>query len=1389
MRTTLLVPVLAFILHAGGLLAQTAPGHGRQFGVLGNCGFDILQHAADSDPATREERKRIERELYRLLDRGKPAGGRGVLGSESYVIPVVVHIIHDNGPENISDDDVKLGIRHLNEAFANIGAYDSTNGVSIGIEFCLAKQDELGRFTTGITRTQSPLTEMTMESDDGELKNLSRWDTKRYLNIWLVREITSRASGPGVSGYAYPLTARGGPRDGVVNEARLFAGNTDQAKIHVHEVGHYLGLYHTFQGACGNDDCLQQGDYICDTPPDATSSPVPCEIVVNSCHDDDADHSVNNPFRPVSLGGVGDQPDMSNDYMDYGLQGCLNSFTEGQRLRMIAVLTHERQSLLASVGCINPCRNQIQARFSASSTLIDAGTPLVLANLSTGATSFLWKKDGAPFSSQLSPQITFTTQGTYTITLVASNDDPACTAEDSLSIVVRCPITSDFSMSASSIQPGGRVTFTMTSGGGVANEWFIDGESYGTAGGFSHIFPVAGGYQVYLVTFNGTCYDTVKKLIKVGDCRNSKEGNVWYFGQNAALDFNEGTPKLIPDRSHLLREGISSICNSHGSLLMYADGEKVWNRAGAVMQNGDGLGGSSWSAQSCVIVPAPKSDSLYYIFTVSNWTDIAPALRYSIVDMSRDGGFGAVITKGVLLDSMVSERVAAVFHEDCEDIWIVSHEMGNHTFVAFRLLPEGVDTVPVRSNVGGVSEGTNRYGGLKFSPSGRKLGSALGGSSVDPTLEVFNFDPGTGIVSHPLTLAESGWLPNAYSCEFSPDENLFYACGIGERYIYQYDLRGGLDGTIRASRFTVSMTGDQKSGLQLGPDGVIYIAKPEQPFLGAITLPNIRGAGCTYRSSAIPMSGKTCLLGLPNGITGYTMKPLTVDGPATVCGSDSGVIYRSHGGWCARGRNVWSVTGPATLAATPQGDAALSFTGRGTVSLTLENQGTCGSVYDTTTITVLDGVRVDLGPDTVFCSVNGLTLDAGSLPAHYKWSDGSTGRTLTVHEGGRYWVKVASADGCTATDTIEVTEEPIGSDFSLGPDRSICGGEVAVIDAGPGYSAYRWQDGTDGRYYTAYTTGEYWVTVERRCGGPLTDTIALTSGSRRLIDLGADILVCSGDTVKLGGSGAPGLYYFWSTGDTTPTIGVTEAGRYWAIATDGICQSADTVDVGFTQGGAMLELPDLTATPVAPGQEIAVPLRLTVDGRSPGAGMALSFRLRFNGTLFRPVAGMAPGELRGGERTIRIDATTTGSDTVAIVRLQGLLGDALVTDLTVDSVELASICSSGLIVRDGRMAVTVCSGRLGSRLVKSGGALKLAVRGDGSHGDPIEVSYDLIEQGVTRLRLVDALGRSVRIVAEGGMEPGSYMSGIDPAALPSGSYFLRLETPTSTVTRRVVIRK
>ena len=121
--------------------------------------------------------------------------------------------------------------------------------------------------------------------------------------------------------------------------------------------------------------------------------------------------------------------------------------------------------------------------------------------------------------------------------------------------------------------------------------------------------------------------------------RGQGEGNIWYFGANAGIDFNSGTATAVTNGSLNSFEGCASICDAGGNLLFYTDGVTVFNSNHAAMPNGTGLSGHDNSTQSAIIVKKPGSTSKYYIFTTDFQANIN-GLQYSEVDMTLQGGLG-----------------------------------------------------------------------------------------------------------------------------------------------------------------------------------------------------------------------------------------------------------------------------------------------------------------------------------------------------------------------------------------------------------------------------------------------------------------------------------------------------------------------------------------------------------------------------------------------------------------------------------------------------------------------------------------------------------------------------------------------------------------------------
>ncbi len=121
--------------------------------------------------------------------------------------------------------------------------------------------------------------------------------------------------------------------------------------------------------------------------------------------------------------------------------------------------------------------------------------------------------------------------------------------------------------------------------------------------------------------------------------------------------------------------------------------------------------------------------------------------------------------------------------------------------------------------------------------------------------------------------------------------------------------------------------------------------------------------------------------------------------------------------------------------------------------------------------------RISLGPDTAFCAGQRLTLNAHfPFPATYRWQNGTTDSTLTVTQTGLYALTITCP--CrTYTDTVRVTVR--NPDLQLGADTSVCDGHPIVLDAGPGYDRYRWQDNSTASTLTVSKPGLYVLDVER----------------------------------------------------------------------------------------------------------------------------------------------------------------------------------------------------------------------------------------------------------------------------------------------------------------------
>lgn len=433
-------------------------------------------------------------------------------------IPVVVHVIHlgesIGSGTNISDAQVNSAITSLSDAFRKrTGTIFNGGGVDTQIEFCLATKDPNGNPTSGINRINGTGTSNyqtiginSFGGNEASVKALSKWNNSKYCNIWVVSEIDNNNMGLGVMGFAYYPGASSNV-DGVVIQHNafgfdpdinlptgynLYADVTNENKVTIHEVGHYVNLYHTFEGDGAGSTCPSNvngcgsgsGDCCGDTPRHTRMDNQYCQ----------------SQAAALTCDGTSTRGYVSQFYMSYaGWQGCENAFSADQSSRMNASLAGPRSNLVSSsnltaTGCNVP---MLLASASISQTTGTnpscAGESLTFtATAVNGGTTpgYQWRVNGVNVGNNAT---------TYTASTLANGDVITCIVTSSLTNVTGSPSTSNsLTMSVNpilvpsvsiAVTTGSNMscldslvilTATPVNGGIPAYQWYVNGLYVGT---------------------------------------------------------------------------------------------------------------------------------------------------------------------------------------------------------------------------------------------------------------------------------------------------------------------------------------------------------------------------------------------------------------------------------------------------------------------------------------------------------------------------------------------------------------------------------------------------------------------------------------------------------------------------------------------------------------------------------------------------------------------------------------------------------------------------------------------------------------------------------------------------------------------------------------------
>lgn len=363
-------------------------------------------------------------------------------------IPIVVHIIHDNGVGNISDAQIYNAIQILNDDYQRMNADTLVTRQTIDapfkdiaagmdIEFKFAKIDPNGECTNGIVRVNAP--ELANNADDAckfsSNGGSDQWPPNRYFNIWVVNSIDNGGAAGTTLGYAYFPYGGAGPEYGILMRNDAFgvigtAAGSDGRTL-THEMGHALGLPHIFDAGfggangCHTNDCTANGDYSCDTPPQ-TEANWSCSQTWNSCN-----------AVPVGDAFGTDVFDQIENYMSYN--SCQNMFSRDQvnimenNVNTIDFLDTLRSAYTLTLTGVNTIESLCKADFDSDEKLICAGETISFMDFSYYNPSN-WTWSIAPGTlgtdyvfvngtSQNSPEPTvqFLKGGRYSISLVVDD--------------------------------------------------------------------------------------------------------------------------------------------------------------------------------------------------------------------------------------------------------------------------------------------------------------------------------------------------------------------------------------------------------------------------------------------------------------------------------------------------------------------------------------------------------------------------------------------------------------------------------------------------------------------------------------------------------------------------------------------------------------------------------------------------------------------------------------------------------------------------------------------------------------------------------------------------------------------------------------------------------
>lgn len=556
-----------------------------------HCGTgQAMQRLYDKHPELKEK-LRQQNETWQNLPQNRTASTNA-----TYVIPVVIHILHQNGPENISDEQARDALRIMNLDYAKQNAdfgevIPAFQGVadSTKIQFELATLDPNGNCTTGIIHHEDTDTDF----DDMSPTLFSHtWDPTRYMNVYVVRSITM-SSGFQAAGYAfYPGSwPDGHPFDAMVMLHNYFGtigtGDPFLTRVLTHETGHWLSLPHVFGDQPVGQDCFGD-DFVTDTPP---------TMGFGSCP------PLGQPATyQICTPGVSEN---FQNFMDYSY--CTRMFTQGQAQRMQLCL----QSSIAARNNLWSASNHIAtgvnnpagpcapiADFAYNRKRVCVGTPVIFTDNSYGGepTSYNWSFSGAaPATSAASLQsVTYAAPGLYNVSFTVAN--AAGTSSETKQNVVK--VVANTAVYTNNWAEG------FENSAGMNNDWVMECKNGVAYWERTNTAATTGGFSV-----------KINRLSNTRKNRSSMTGPLVNISQlnNPVLSFKVAVAESYANHQNTLKVYVSSDCALNWTTI-YNKSTPALITSASTASNFVPTNSSQWRNETVSLAPYSQLGNLTFRF-------------------------------------------------------------------------------------------------------------------------------------------------------------------------------------------------------------------------------------------------------------------------------------------------------------------------------------------------------------------------------------------------------------------------------------------------------------------------------------------------------------------------------------------------------------------------------------------------------------------------------------------------------------------------------------------------------------------------------------------------------------------------------------------------------